>query len=208
MDKDKFWQMADESREKAGNDDALFPELLQDRLSGQDEAMRALPEKYNPSKDIAGQWPEWNLSDIVFFRNADWKESTGFRKQAEKDVCLLLEKAGNHAAIAARLVEQVVPYVPGHRSHMKALVTDLEAVETNLRMEMGREPVRRKEGQEPETPESGASEEEDGPTEEEEEAQIWEPGMELQGEGEGECSVWIWPWTVSWTSSAIGYMAS
>ena len=69
MDKDKFWQMADESREKAGNDDALFPELLQDRLSGQDEAMRALPEKYNPSKDIAGQWPEWNLSDIVFFRN-------------------------------------------------------------------------------------------------------------------------------------------
>ena len=138
MDKDKFWQMADESREKAGNDDALFPELLQDRLSGQDEAMRALPEKYNPSKDIAGQWPEWNLSDIVFFRNADWKESTGFRKQAEKDVCLLLEKAGNHAAIAARLVEQVVPYVPGHRSHMKALVTDLEAVETKLRMEMGR----------------------------------------------------------------------
>ena len=35
-----------------------------------------------------------------------------FRRTAEKDVCLLLEKAGNHAAIAARLVEQVVPYVP------------------------------------------------------------------------------------------------
>ena len=79
MDKDKFWQMADESREKAGNDDALFPELLQDRLSGQDEAMRALPEKYNPSKDIAGQWPEWNLSDIVF-AHGHWRRRGTMRR--------------------------------------------------------------------------------------------------------------------------------
>lgn len=74
------------------------------------EIQEYLPQicrKFYSGKDVSGIWPEWNLSDLNFFKDNRWKESFYFSNRVLRNDQYLIEKVENLLSETVQLLKLV-----------------------------------------------------------------------------------------------------